>query len=197
MIEKMDLYYQRMNMENPRNALLLGNYARFLNEVLDYPERAEEYIQRAILENQEDENLLSSIEEDGGYVENRILETWLLRFKILIVATKLLIDFCSSIGAQNFGDHTEMVGIETFQDLEGAGDQEAVRCANVQKEDNDFLHSIPTLQEVHQTILKMDKESAGGPDGSEWEVIGEDIYKVVVSFFCGVDLPWVPKISDP
>ncbi|KAK6940291.1 ODR-4-like [Dillenia turbinata] len=105
------------------------------------------------------------------------------------------------VGAQNFGDHTEMVGIETFQDLEGAGDQEAVRCANVQKGTGvlevvlvlDFnrenhhncagslsprAHSAARQDEkVHQTILKMDKESAGGPDGSEWEVIGEDIYK--------------------
>ncbi|KAK6927569.1 hypothetical protein RJ641_006160, partial [Dillenia turbinata] len=56
--EKMDLYYQRMIMENPGNALLLGNYARFLNEVLDDLERAEEFFERAILENQEDGNLL-------------------------------------------------------------------------------------------------------------------------------------------
>ncbi|KAK6945804.1 Reverse transcriptase domain [Dillenia turbinata] len=78
--------------------------------------------------------------------------------------------------------------------------------------DNDFLHVIPTLQEVHETILKMDKESVARPYSfsgaffqNGWEVIGEDVYKAVVSFFCGADLPrtfttttliLIPKISD-
>ncbi|KAK6920516.1 hypothetical protein RJ641_014194 [Dillenia turbinata] len=45
-------------LENPGKALLLGNYARFLNQVLGDPERAEEYFERAILENLEDGNRL-------------------------------------------------------------------------------------------------------------------------------------------
>ncbi|XP_028766362.1 uncharacterized protein LOC114724214 isoform X2 [Neltuma alba] len=52
-------YYQKMIEANPDDALLLGNYARFLKEVCgDYP-KAEEYLERAILANPGDGNILS------------------------------------------------------------------------------------------------------------------------------------------
>ncbi|KHN22444.1 uncharacterized protein LOC114386977 [Glycine soja] len=54
-----DAYYQNMIQANPNNALLLGNYAKFLKEVRgDYP-KAEEYLERAILANPGDANVLS------------------------------------------------------------------------------------------------------------------------------------------
>ncbi|XP_014501402.1 uncharacterized protein LOC106762165 isoform X1 [Vigna radiata var. radiata] len=54
-----DAYYQNMIEANPNNALLLGNYAKFLKEVRgDYP-RAGEYLERAILVNPGDANVLS------------------------------------------------------------------------------------------------------------------------------------------
>ncbi|RDY04159.1 hypothetical protein CR513_12158, partial [Mucuna pruriens] len=54
-----DAYYQNMIEANPNNALLLGNYAKFLKEVRgDYP-KAEEYLERAILANPGDANVLS------------------------------------------------------------------------------------------------------------------------------------------
>ncbi|KAL9323189.1 hypothetical protein ACSQ67_011242 [Phaseolus vulgaris] len=54
-----DAYYQNMIEANPNNALLLGNYAKFLKEVRgDYP-KAGEYLERAILANPGDANVLS------------------------------------------------------------------------------------------------------------------------------------------
>ena len=42
----------------------------------------------------------------------------------------------------------------------------------------------------------MDEESAAGPDGFTskfftfaWEVIAQDVYNVVLNFFCGAELP--------
>ncbi|MED6162914.1 hypothetical protein PIB30_074973 [Stylosanthes scabra] len=57
--DKTDAYYQAMIQSNPNNALLLGNYAKFLKEVRgDYP-KAEEYLERAILANPGDATVLS------------------------------------------------------------------------------------------------------------------------------------------
>ncbi|XP_061340100.1 uncharacterized protein LOC133286671 [Gastrolobium bilobum] len=57
--DRMDSYYQNMIEANPSDALLLGNYAKFLKEVRgDYP-KAEEYLERAILANPGDGHILS------------------------------------------------------------------------------------------------------------------------------------------
>ncbi|PWA42955.1 hypothetical protein CTI12_AA540240 [Artemisia annua] len=57
--DKTDLYYQKMMEANPENALLLANYAKFLQEVRCDHKKAEEYYGRAILANTSDGNVLS------------------------------------------------------------------------------------------------------------------------------------------
>ncbi|KAJ4845528.1 hypothetical protein Tsubulata_013051 [Turnera subulata] len=54
-----DAYYQTMIEANPDNALLLGNYAKFLKEIKGDFAKAEEFCGRAILASPGDGNILS------------------------------------------------------------------------------------------------------------------------------------------
>ncbi|CAK9310400.1 unnamed protein product [Citrullus colocynthis] len=54
-----DAYYQKMIEANPNNALLLGNYAKFLKEVHGDFAKAEEFCGRAILADPNDASVLS------------------------------------------------------------------------------------------------------------------------------------------
>jgi len=57
--DRTDAYYQNMIEANPGDALLLGNYAKFLKEVRGDYAKAEEYLERAILANPGDGHTLS------------------------------------------------------------------------------------------------------------------------------------------
>lgn len=83
----------------------------------------------------------------------------------------------------------------------------------ISKEDNDKLCEKPTKEEVHDTIMKMSFTSAPGPNSYTgqfyqqfWDIVGNDVYDAVVSFFNGeslsractsTHLTLIPKISDP
>ncbi|XP_071926190.1 uncharacterized protein [Coffea arabica] len=83
----------------------------------------------------------------------------------------------------------------------------------VTDQDNSGLMEPPTLAEVKKVVFSMDRESAAGPDGFTgeffifaWDVVAEDVYKAVLSFFCGAELPrsitatnivLIPKVQCP
>ncbi|XP_027088680.1 uncharacterized protein [Coffea arabica] len=62
--------------------------------------------------------------------------------------------------------------------------------------DNPRLEEVPSLEEVRQVIFALDGDSAAGPDDfsskvftTAWEVVAHDVYKAILSFFCGAELP--------
>ncbi|TKY64565.1 hypothetical protein E2542_SST14463 [Spatholobus suberectus] len=57
--DRTDAYYQNMIEANPSDALLLGNYAKFLKEVRGDYSKAKEYLEMAILANPDDGHILS------------------------------------------------------------------------------------------------------------------------------------------
>ncbi|XP_027152134.1 uncharacterized protein LOC113752202 [Coffea eugenioides] len=80
-------------------------------------------------------------------------------------------------------------------------------------QENSRLTDIPSLTEVKDIVFAMDGESTAGPDGFTgkfftfaWEVVALDIYRAVISFFCGAELPrsitatsivLLPKVENP
>ncbi|KAL2895959.1 Transmembrane and TPR repeat-containing protein 1, partial [Bienertia sinuspersici] len=70
--ESTDQYYQQMIKDNPGNALLLGNYAKFLKEVKGDFYKAEEYCKRAIQTKDEDGDIHSLYGELIWLIDNDI-----------------------------------------------------------------------------------------------------------------------------
>lgn len=63
-------------------------------------------------------------------------------------------------------------------------------------EQNAKLIEIPTRDEVKNAVYGLNGDSAGGPDGFTgaiyhtcWDIVGEDIYAMVLAFFSGQQLP--------
>lgn len=63
-------------------------------------------------------------------------------------------------------------------------------------EDNEEMIKLPNLDEVKRVVFELNGDSACGPDGFSglffqkcWDIIGEDITRVVRAFFCGQELP--------
>ena len=79
--------------------------------------------------------------------------------------------------------------------------------------DNGKLEQVPSMEEVKKVIFDMDGDSVAGPyrfTGKcftfAWEVVAQDLYKAIVSFFHGAELPrfitatsivLIPKVNGP
>ncbi|XP_027098892.2 uncharacterized protein [Coffea arabica] len=97
--------------------------------------------------------------------------------------------------------------------LEAASDMLHLIPPLITTEDNCMFEAAPNIEEVHQVVRAMDGDSAAGPDGFTgkfytfaWEVIAQDVYNAVLSFFYGAELPrfvtstsivLLPKVSNP
>ena len=76
-----------------------------------------------------------------------------------------------------------------------------------------MLTEVSSLQEVKDIVFTLDEESAAGSDGFTgkfftfaWEVVAMDVFRAVLSFFCGDELPrsvttttivLLPKVENP
>ncbi|XP_055826362.1 uncharacterized protein LOC129894731 [Solanum dulcamara] len=93
--------------------------------------------------------------------------------------------------------------------------EDALQCIPklVTDDQNRDLQALPTLEELRTVVFSMNPNSAAGPDGMNgkffqecWEIIKEDLFRVVLSFFNGQTLPkyythtclvLLPKVSHP
>ncbi|XP_055814172.1 uncharacterized protein LOC129883562 [Solanum dulcamara] len=93
--------------------------------------------------------------------------------------------------------------------------EDALQCIPklITDDQNRDLQALPTLEELRTVVFSMNPNSAAGPDGMNgkffqecWEIIKEDLFRVVLSFFNGQTLPnyythtclvLLPKVSHP
>ncbi|XP_075078217.1 uncharacterized protein LOC142164292 [Nicotiana tabacum] len=66
----------------------------------------------------------------------------------------------------------------------------------VDSDQHERLMALPSNEEVKRAIIGLNGDSAGGPDGFTgafyqtcWEIIKEDVVRMVKAFFCGHQLP--------
>ncbi|VFQ82903.1 unnamed protein product [Cuscuta campestris] len=85
--------------------------------------------------------------------------------------------------------------------------------AGIYEEDNTYLTSLPTGEEIKEIVWSLNPDSAPGPDGfngkffrSCWHIINKDVISATHEFFLGVPVPTsygstflslIPKINDP
>lgn len=85
---------------------------------------------------------------------------------------------------------------------------------NILSEDDvKFLEDFLSLEEVRVVVFSIDEESTVDPDGftrklftTAWDIIAEDVFKIVLEFFRGNELPrsimaiyivLIPKVFAP
>nr|XP_027108979.1 uncharacterized protein LOC113728817 [Coffea arabica] len=97
--------------------------------------------------------------------------------------------------------------------LESSSDLRYLIPSIISEEDNEKLEEVPSIEEVYRVVRSMDGDSAAGPDGFTgkfftfaWEVVAQDVYNAILSFFCGAELPrfitstsivLIPKMPNP
>ncbi|XP_071921800.1 uncharacterized protein [Coffea arabica] len=97
--------------------------------------------------------------------------------------------------------------------LESSSDLRHLIPSIISEEDNEKLEEVPSIEEVYRVVRSMDGDSAAGPDGFTgkfltfaWEVVAQDVYNAILSFFCGAELPrfitstsivLIPKMPNP
>ncbi|XP_071928030.1 uncharacterized protein [Coffea arabica] len=97
--------------------------------------------------------------------------------------------------------------------LESSSDMLNLIPPIISEDDNDKLEEFPSIEEIYRVVRSMDGDSVAGPDGFTgkfftfaWEVVAQDVYNAILSFFCGTELSrcitstsivLIPKMSIP
>ncbi|KAL0289913.1 UNVERIFIED_CONTAM: LINE-1 reverse transcriptase [Sesamum radiatum] len=85
--------------------------------------------------------------------------------------------------------------------------------SKIPEEIGNNLCSIPSVEDIRETVFSIDKDSVAGPDGFSslfyqacWEYIARDVYDAVRDFFSGTPMPrsytattivLIPKVESP
>jgi len=93
--------------------------------------------------------------------------------------------------------------------------EEILQCIPrlITDEQNQALKDDPTIDEVKLVVFAMNPNSAAGPDGTNgkifqvcWDILKEDLYRAMLAFFCGHNMPkymthtclvLLPKVDHP
>jgi len=93
--------------------------------------------------------------------------------------------------------------------------EEILQCIPrlITDEQNQALKDDPTIEEVKLVVFAMNPNSAAGPDGTNgkifqvcWDILKEDLYRAMLAFFCGHNMPkymthtclvLLPKVDHP
>ncbi|XP_049406447.1 uncharacterized protein LOC125870147 [Solanum stenotomum] len=93
--------------------------------------------------------------------------------------------------------------------------EEILQCIPrlITDEQNKALKANPAIEQVKQVVFPLNPNSAAGPDGMNgnffqvcWDIIKEDLYRAVLAFFCGHNMPkymthaclvLLPKVDHP
>ncbi|WMV28797.1 hypothetical protein MTR67_022182 [Solanum verrucosum] len=100
--------------------------------------------------------------------------------------------------SQQIGKEAEKFFTEQFKQEQQ--DQDFTMLHHIPKmitnEQNEKMTRLPSAEEVKYVVFELNGDSAGGLDGFSgeffqccWDIVGEDITRLVRAFFCGQELP--------
>ncbi|TXG69366.1 hypothetical protein EZV62_004301 [Acer yangbiense] len=152
---------------------------------------------------------IQALEERMELLENQLQSGFSEEVEVDYLTTKLEIHVwenreSSCLGQINF--LSESSEVETC-DISGLIQRQ------ISNDDNDFLCSIPTEEEVKRAMFSIPKDSSPGPDGfgsefymSCWDIVKDDVMDAAVDFFQGTLLSrfysssfivLIPKVDNP